>query len=49
MYHFEKGKAYEVNNRALHSAKNGGDTIRIHLIFEYLDAEINNVPKNDLA
>lgn len=47
-YHFEVGKAYEVNNAAMHGVKNGGRSQRIHLIFEYLDASINKVPKNDL-
>jgi hypothetical protein len=46
-YHFEKGKAYEVNNSGMHGVKNTGSTIRIHFIFEYLDAEINDVPKPD--
>lgn len=48
VYHFEKGKSYEVNNTAKHWAKNVGDTARIHLIFEYLDGEINDVPCSDL-
>jgi len=47
-YHFEKGKSYEVNNGALHGARNDGGTARIHLIFEYLDAEINTVPGSDI-
>jgi len=47
-YHFEKGKAYEVNNSAMHGAQNKGATARIHLIFEYLNAAINDVPKDDL-
>lgn len=34
-FHMEVGKAYEVNNNDIHSAVNGGDTDRIHLIFEY--------------
>jgi hypothetical protein len=46
-YHFEKGKAYEVDNSGMHGVKNEGNTTRIHLIFEYLDAEINDVPKPD--
>lgn len=37
-YHLEEGKAYEVNNNAKHSAKNDGDSDRIHLIFEYFPA-----------
>lgn len=47
-YQFEKGKAYEVNNGAMHGVKNEGATARIHLIFEYLDGAINEVPRNDL-
>ncbi|CAN5489779.1 hypothetical protein BH09BAC6_BH09BAC6_11800 [soil metagenome] len=47
-YNFKKGMAYEVNNGAKHGAFNGGETARIHLIFEYLDADINDVPGNDL-
>jgi hypothetical protein len=38
-YHFEVGKAYEVNNRVTHAVKNEGDTSRIHLIFEYYDLD----------
>lgn len=38
-HHFEVGRAYEVDNGARHSVVNGGDTDRVHLIFEYLDAE----------
>lgn len=38
-YHFEVGKAYEVNNRVVHAVKNDGDTSRIHLIFEYFDLD----------
>jgi|GEM_PF-953515 len=47
VYHFEKGKVYEVNNGAMHGAVNGGETARIHLIFEYLDTDINDVPFAD--
>jgi hypothetical protein len=39
-YHLEEGRAYEVNNAARHGAANGGNTDRIHLIFEYLDADL---------
>jgi hypothetical protein len=39
-YHLAEGHAYEVNNAARHSAANGGDSDRIHLIFEYLDADL---------
>jgi hypothetical protein len=38
-YHFEEGRAYEVNNSTRHAAVNSGKTDRIHLIFEYLDAD----------
>ncbi len=38
-YHFEVGKAYEVNNRVTHAVKNEGETSRIHLIFEYYDLD----------
>lgn len=34
-FHMQEGEAYEVNNNDVHSAVNGGDTDRIHLIFEY--------------
>lgn len=39
-YHFQEARAYEVNNAARHGAANGGETDRIHLIFEYLDADL---------
>jgi hypothetical protein len=48
-HHFEKGIAYEVDNSGIHGVKNEGNTIRIHFIFEYLDAEINDVPKPDFV
>lgn len=48
-YHFEKGVAYEVNNGAMHSVENNGSTARIHLIFEYLDAELNNISYPDFT
>lgn len=41
-HHFEVGRAYEVDNGARHSVVNGGDTDRIHLIFEYLDAGLQD-------
>jgi hypothetical protein len=44
---FKKGTAYEVNNGTMHGVENNGTTVRIHLIFEYLDAEINDVPTID--
>lgn len=36
-FHLEAGRAWEVNNLAVHGAFNGGDTDRIHLIFEVFD------------
>lgn len=39
-HHLEAGHAYEVNNGQRHSVVNGGDSDRIHLIFEYLNAEL---------
>lgn len=33
------GRAYEVDNLALHAAVNRGETDRIHLIFEYFDLD----------
>ena len=38
-YHFEVGQAYEVNNLGAHAVVNDGPTPRIHLIFEYYDAD----------
>lgn len=38
-YHFTEGEAVEVNNMAVHSVRNDGDTDRIHLIFEYYDLD----------
>lgn len=38
-YFLEEGNAYEVNNIASHKAINDSDEPRIHLIFEYFDAE----------
>lgn len=37
--HFRCGEAVEVNNLAPHWVRNGGDTDRVHLIFEYFDAD----------
>lgn len=37
--HLPEGEAVEVNNLAPHWVRNGGDTPRIHLIFEYYDAD----------
>lgn len=39
-FHLAEGHAYEVNNATRHSVVNGGSEDRIHLIFEYLDAEL---------
>lgn len=39
-FHFKEGEAYEVNNAATHSVINNGNTVRIHLIFEYLNIDI---------
>lgn len=39
-HHLVAGKAYEVNNGGTHSVVNGGETDRIHLIFEYLDLDL---------
>ena len=38
-YHFAAGEAVEVNNMGLHAVTNAGSTHRIHLIFEYYDAD----------
>ncbi|MEQ1512256.1 MAG: aspartyl/asparaginyl beta-hydroxylase domain-containing protein [Lysobacteraceae bacterium] len=38
-YHLPEGEAVEVNNMSVHAVKNAGDTDRIHLIFEYFDAD----------
>ena len=38
-YHLPEGEAVEVNNMGVHAVKNDGDTDRIHLIFEYFDAD----------
>ena len=38
-YHFPEGEAVEVNNMGLHGVTNGGDSHRIHLIFEYFDRD----------
>ena len=39
-FHLAAGHAYEINNAARHAVTNGGDSDRIHLIVEYLDAEL---------
>lgn len=38
-HHFPVGEAVEVDNLGPHWVRNGGDTDRIHLIFEYFDAD----------
>jgi hypothetical protein len=38
-YHLQAGRAYEVNNMTRHAVRNEGTTDRIHLIFEYYDAD----------
>ena len=38
-HHFQAGEAVEVDNLGPHWVRNGGDTDRIHLIFEYYDPE----------
>ncbi len=38
-HHFPVGEAVEVDNLGPHWVRNGGDSDRIHLIFEYYDAD----------
>jgi hypothetical protein len=38
-YHLPEGEAAEVNNMGVHAVTNAGDIDRIHLIFEYYDAD----------
>jgi aspartyl/asparaginyl beta-hydroxylase (cupin superfamily) len=38
-HHFPVGEAVEVNNLGPHWVRNGGETDRVHLIFEYYDAD----------
>lgn len=38
-WHFPEGEAVEVDNLAPHWVRNQGDSDRIHLIFEYYDAD----------
>lgn len=38
-HHFPAGNAVEVNNLGPHWVHNGGNTDRVHLIFEYYDAD----------
>ena len=38
-HRFPEGEAVEVNNLGPHWVRNGGDTARVHLIFEYYDAD----------
>jgi len=39
VHHFPEGEAVEVNNLGIHAVNNDGDSDRIHLIFEYYDAD----------
>jgi len=39
IHHFQVGDAVEVNNLGPHAVRNDGETDRIHLIFEYYDAD----------
>ena len=39
VHHFPVGEAVEVNNLGPHAVRNEGDSDRIHLIFEYYDAD----------
>lgn len=41
-FHLKEGIAYEVNNSKKHAVANGSDSDRIHLIFEYLDFDIQS-------
>jgi aspartyl/asparaginyl beta-hydroxylase len=43
-FHLSAGSAYELNNIAVHSVKNGGDEDRIHLVFELFDAALTPAP-----
>ncbi|MDV6330930.1 aspartyl/asparaginyl beta-hydroxylase domain-containing protein [Asticcacaulis sp. 201] len=38
-HHFPAGQAVEVNNLGPHWVRNGGDSDRVHLIFEYYDID----------
>jgi hypothetical protein len=38
-FHLDAGNAYEVNNLTMHGAFNGGESDRIHFIFEVFDAD----------
>jgi hypothetical protein len=38
-YHLPEGEAAEVNNMGVHAVRNAGEHDRIHLIFEYYDAD----------
>lgn len=38
-FHLPEGEAAEVNNMGIHAVENGGSEPRIHLIFEYYDAD----------
>ncbi|WP_426051114.1 aspartyl/asparaginyl beta-hydroxylase domain-containing protein [Brevundimonas sp. SL161] len=43
-HHFPTGAAVEVNNLGPHWVRNAGDTDRVHLIFEYYDADQPDPP-----
>jgi len=43
-HHFPPGAAVEVNNLGPHWVRNQGDTDRVHLIFEYYDADQPDPP-----
>ena len=45
-FHLPAGRAFEVNNLAVHGAFNGGPQDRIHFIFEVFDG--TNVPAEEL-
>ena len=38
-HHLPVGHAFELNNAGVHAVKNDGPTDRVHLIFEYFDAD----------
>lgn len=38
-FHLPEGEAAELNNMGIHAVENGGSEPRIHLIFEYYDAD----------
>lgn len=46
-HHFSIGRYYDVNNRRYHTSRNGGSTIRLHVILDILDKNVYNQAKND--